>query len=87
MLRFVAIRSRRREPLPTVRFIEARRTEREDQTMKTISTKARMTSLALAVLTSVVVLGSTVAGIQAGQLPDAPMVVMEKITITPTALN
>jgi hypothetical protein len=55
--------------------------------MKTISTKTRMTSLALAVLTSVVVLGSTVAGMQAGNVPDAPMVVMEKVTITPTALN
>jgi len=54
--------------------------------MKTISMQARMTSLVLAVVTSAVVLGSTVAGLQGGSVSPS-VVVMEKVTVRPSALN
>ncbi len=55
--------------------------------MKTISLQARLTSLALAVVTAVVVLGSTVAGMQASAESQPTLVVMEKVTIKPTSLQ
>jgi hypothetical protein len=54
--------------------------------MKTISMQARLTSLLLAVVTSAVVLGSTVAGLQ-GSGVSPSVVVMEKVTIKPSVLN
>jgi hypothetical protein len=61
--------------------------EKEDLTMKTISTEARLMSLALAVITSVVVLGSTVAGMQASAESQPSLVVLEKVTVKPTAVQ
>ena len=55
--------------------------------MKTISTQARLMSLGLAVVTSVVVLGSTVAGMQASAESQPMVVVLEKVTVKPTALR
>lgn len=55
--------------------------------MKATSNQMRVTALLLAVLTSTVVLGSTVFGMQAGSPTDSTMVVMEKVTIRPSALN
>ena len=59
----------------------------ERQTMKTISTQARMTSLLLALITTVVVLGSTAAGMQISAEAQPAVVVMDKITIKPTTLQ
>jgi hypothetical protein len=94
-LQSVAIGSRRDGALPTVHFIAARnetpRTDapnpRKDRTMKTISTSTRLTSLLLAVLTSATVLGATVAGMQAHSPADATVVVMERVTVLPTAVR
>ena len=55
--------------------------------MKTISTSTRLTSLLLAVLTSATVLGATVAGMQAHVPADATVVVMERVTVFPTAVQ
>ena len=55
--------------------------------MKTISTQARLMSLALAVVTSAVVLGSTVAGMQASAESQPTLVVMEKVTVKPPAVQ
>jgi hypothetical protein len=63
------------------------RNERKDRTMKTISTQARLMSLGLAVVTSVVVLGSTVAGMQLSAESQPAVVVMEKVTVKPTAVQ
>jgi hypothetical protein len=56
--------------------------------MKTmISTRARVTSFVLAALTSVLVLGATVAGMQPDSATAAAVVVMEKVTVTPSDVN
>lgn len=55
--------------------------------MKTISTQARLTSLAMAVVTTVVVLGSTVAGMQISAESQPMVVVLEKVTVKPTAVQ
>lgn len=55
--------------------------------MKTLSTQARLASLALALATTVVVLGSTVAGMQFSAESQPTLVVMEKVTIKPTAVQ
>jgi hypothetical protein len=55
--------------------------------MKTISTQARLTSLVLALATTVMVLGSTVAGMQWSAETQPALVVMEKVTIKPTAVQ
>lgn len=55
--------------------------------MKAISTQVRVTSLLLAVLMSTMVLGSTVAGLQATSTADQSVVVLEKVTIKPSAVN
>ena len=55
--------------------------------MKTISTQARLMSLGLAVATTVVVLGSTVAGMQLSAESQPTLIVMEKVTIKPTAVQ
>ena len=47
--------------------------------MKTISTQARLLSLAMAVVTTAVVLGSTVAGMQWSAESQPALVVMEKV--------
>jgi hypothetical protein len=60
---------------------------KEELTMKTISTQARLMSLVMAVATTVVVLGSTVAGMQSSAESQPQLVVMEKVTIKPTAVQ
>ena len=55
--------------------------------MKTISTQARLMSLGLAVVASVVVLGSTVAGMQLSAEKQPTLVVMEKVTVKPSAVQ
>jgi hypothetical protein len=55
--------------------------------MKTISTSARLMSFALAVITAAVVLGSTVAGMQASAESQPALIVMEKVTIKPTSVQ
>jgi hypothetical protein len=55
--------------------------------MKTISSKARLTSLVLAVATTAVVIGSTVAGMQLSAESQPTLVVMDKVTIKPTAVQ
>jgi hypothetical protein len=86
MLQLVAIGSRCRQRLPTVRLIESKRTRTKGPTMKTISMQVRLTSLLLAVAMSAVVLGSTVAGMQPGGA-DSTVVVLEKVTVKPSAIN
>ena len=65
---------------------KSKRNQPKGPTMKTISTQVRMTSLLLAVVTSAVVLGSTVTGLQSGSVSPS-VVVMEKVTVKPSALN
>lgn len=55
--------------------------------MKAISTQVRLTSLLLAVLTSATVLGATVAGMQAGGTDSYDVVVLEQVTVRPTAVQ
>jgi hypothetical protein len=88
----VAIGWKRSGALPTVRFMAARdeRSEpnsREDRKMKTISTQARLMSLVMAVATTVVVLGSTVVGMQTSAESQPMVVVLEKVTVKPTAVQ
>ena len=56
-------------------------------TMKTISTQARLMSLVMAVATTVLVLGSTVAGMQASAESQPMVVVLEKVTVKPTIVQ
>jgi hypothetical protein len=85
----VAIGSQHGPALPTVHSIAARhqRNERKDRTMKSISSRMRLTSLLLAVLTSATVLGATVAGMQPGSAPSQDLVVMEHVTVKPTTVQ
>ena len=55
--------------------------------MKAISTQMRLTSLLLAVLTSATVLGATVAGMQASGAASHDVVVLERVTVKPTAVQ
>jgi hypothetical protein len=55
--------------------------------MKSISNRMRLTSLLLAMLTSATVLGATVAGMQPGSAPSQDLVVMEHVTVKPTAVQ
>ena len=55
--------------------------------MKTISTQARLMSLALAFVATAVVLGSTVAGMQWSAESQPLVVVMDKVTIKATAVQ
>jgi hypothetical protein len=55
--------------------------------MKTISTQARLMSAVLAVVTTAVVIGSTVAGMQLSAESQPTLVVMDKVTIKPTAVQ
>jgi len=55
--------------------------------MKTISTQARLMSLALAIVATTVVLGSTVAGMQWSAESQPALVVMEKVTVKPSAVQ
>ena len=55
--------------------------------MKTISIRGRLASLVLAVATTAVVLGSTVAGMQYSAETQPALIVMEKVTIKPTAVQ
>jgi hypothetical protein len=61
--------------------------EPKDRTMKATSTQMRLTSLLLAVLTSATVLGATVAGMQPGAADSPAVVVMEHVTVKPTAVQ
>ena len=54
--------------------------------MKT-ATQIRLTSFVLAVATTTVVLGSTVAGMQFSAESQPTLVVMEKVTVKPTAVQ
>ena len=55
--------------------------------MKTISTQARFMSLALALIATVVVLGSTIVGMERSAESQPALVVMEKVTVKPTAVQ
>jgi hypothetical protein len=55
--------------------------------MKAISTQVRLTSLLLAVLTSAMVLGATVGGMQTSGERSYDVVVLEQVTIKPTAVQ
>jgi hypothetical protein len=55
--------------------------------MKTISTQARLMSLAMAVIATTVVLGSTVAGMQWSAESQPAFVAMEKAIVKPTAVQ
>jgi len=55
--------------------------------MNATSTQMRLTSLLLAVLTSATVLGATVAGMQPGAAASHAVVVMEHVTVKPTAVQ
>ncbi len=55
--------------------------------MKTISTRTRLTSLVLAAATTAVVLGSTVVGMQYSAETQPAVVVMEHVTVKPTAVQ
>ena len=55
--------------------------------MNATSTQMRLTSLLLAVLTSATVLGATVAGMQPGAAAAHAVVVMEHVTVKPTAVQ
>jgi len=61
--------------------------ERKDLNMKATSTQMRLTSLLLAVLTSATVLGATVAGMQPGSAASHDVVVLEHVTVKPTAVQ
>ena len=57
-------------------------------TITTISTQARITAFVAAVLMSATVLGATVSGMQASaQLQTPQIVVLERATISATAVN
>ncbi len=55
--------------------------------MKATSTQVRLTSLLLAVLTSATVLGATVAGMQSSGTAAHDVVVLEHVTVRPTAVQ
>jgi hypothetical protein len=55
--------------------------------MKTASLQTRLTSLLFAALTSATVLGATVAGMQHGTESQPAVVVMEHVTVKPTAVQ
>jgi hypothetical protein len=55
--------------------------------MKAISTQMRLTSLLLAVLTTVTVLGATAAGMAASGAPSHEVIVLEHVTVKPTAVQ
>jgi len=61
--------------------------ERKDRTMKATSTQMRLTSLLLAVLTSAIVLGATVTGMQPSAADSHDVVVLEQATVKPTAVQ
>lgn len=55
--------------------------------MKATSTQMRLTSLLLAVLTSATVLGVTVTGMQPSAADSHDVVVLEQVTVKPTAVQ
>jgi hypothetical protein len=55
--------------------------------MKTTSTQVRVTSLLLALLTTAVVLGGTVVGMQASAESQPVLLALEKATLKPSALQ
>jgi hypothetical protein len=55
--------------------------------MKTTSLQTRVASIILAAATTAVVLGSTVAGMQYSAEAQPALVVMEKVTVKPTAVQ
>jgi hypothetical protein len=66
------------------------RPERKDRTMNatyTTTLQTRLVAFAVAVLTSAVVLGSTVAGMQPDEQSSTPVVALERVTITATRTN
>src|SRR5262245_32386145 len=67
-----------------------RNTTPKDRTMNaayTASLSARFAAFAAAVLTSAVVLGSTMAGMQPDEDTSAPVVALERVTVTATRTN
>ena len=55
--------------------------------MQATSTQMRLTSLLLAALTTATVLGATVAGMQPTEPSSHAVVVMEHVTVKPTAVQ
>ena len=55
--------------------------------MKSTTTQMRLTSLLLAVLTSATVLGATVVGMQPSASASYDVVVLEHVTVKPTAVQ
>jgi hypothetical protein len=53
----------------------------------TASVAARLAAFAAALLTSAVVLGATLAGMQRHEDTSAPVVAMERVTVTATRTN
>jgi hypothetical protein len=53
----------------------------------TASVAARLAAFAAAIITSAVVLGSTVAGMQPHEQFNTPVVALERVTITATRTN
>jgi hypothetical protein len=55
--------------------------------MRTISTSARLMSLAMALATTALVIGSTIVGMERSAENQPLIVVMEKVTVKPTAVQ
>jgi len=72
-------------------LIAARQPKRKDHTMNTTFTapiKTRIAAFAAAILTSTVVLGATVLGMQSGgQDADLQVVALERVVVTAPAVN
>jgi len=87
-LRPVAIRSRQHPLLPTVRTSVGRTTSREKtMTNWTTTFTAKAAAFALAVVTSALVLGSTVAGMQPHDDASLQVVALERVTVTAPRQN
>jgi hypothetical protein len=92
-----AIRAVRRKSLATRRaaayssLIAATNPEREDRTMNatfTAPTQTRIAAFAAAILTSTIVLGATLFGMQpTGQGADLQVVALDRVVVTATAVN
>jgi hypothetical protein len=89
ILRTVARRSKCGSRLPTVRPSTTRTALRRNRTMyatDTVSVAAKLTAFAMALVASVIVLGSTVAGMQP-QDDAGQVVALERVTVTATRMN
>jgi hypothetical protein len=91
-----AIRALRRKLLAPRRVadyslpIEATNPRRQDRTMTatfTAPTATRIAALAAAILTSTVVLGTTVLGMQGGRHAELQVVALDRVVVTAPAVN